>query len=473
MKAGGQDVWIRITEEAKNRKKAMTLGWLIGGLVVCAAATSAQEPSTREALAQEPAAREAQIQEAPAPRGFYFNSPLSMNAVHEENIPVGRSRFKDEVLLLTAPEFSFRSVGERADFMIGYKPEVQLFRHHPHLNTWDNAARFRLVHRPTSRWMWDATNSFLQTEDPGRVLGESVFLLPRGQFLENTFSLNVDYDMTSRTRLTPSFLHTVSKLLLPELRETDLFTGRFETQGAAAGVSLSHMLDPQQQVFGAYTFFSVQDLERGIHFPFLKGSRTHGISVGYRYGFRPRGISVELSGGALRSGSTTYRVAARFEKRWAAFVFRTGYSREIALLSGFGEAARLSTGVLPSNFYHMAMMDLEGRLGDRWGLELRAQVGRSNSGIQITDIDSLFGHICVSYGLTNRIYPFIGADIYQQSYSEFLLTSLARRRYFAGISIVFSRPEEWQGVPPRTGEWSESDSLPTSGSSSRNSTSGR
>ena len=453
MKTGRQVASIRIVVEAKNQKeKKVTFGRLLFGIVAFAIVASAQEP----------AAQEAQSREEVSPQtGFYFNSPLNMSAVHEKNIPVGQGRFKDEVLLLTAPEFALRTVTARTDFLIGYKPEAQLFRHHPHLNTWDNAARFRLVHRPTSRWILDATNSFLQTEDPTRVLGGSIFLLPRAQFLENTFNINLDYNLSSRTKLSPSFLNTFSKLLLPNVRETDRFTGRFETFGSAAGVSLSHMLALQHQVWGGYTLFAVQDLKRGLHFPFAGGTNsiTHGVSAGYRYGFAPRGISVELSAGLLHSGSNTYRVATRFEKRWASFVVATGYSREVAILAGLGQAASLSTGLLPSNFYQMVMLSLEGRLGSRWGLELRSQAGKSNSGLQIADIKSLYSHSRLSYRLTDRIYPFVGVDLYEQSYSELLLTSLARKRYFAGFSIVLSRPEEWQSVPPRTGEWSDDNFL--------------
>jgi len=433
---------------------------ILGILFLLVMAAAAQEPSTREALSQEPAVQGTEtLQEAPAQTGFYFSSPLAVSAAREDELQVGQRRFDDDALLLSAPEFAFRSAAPRTDFFLGYKPELQLFKRHSDLNTLDHAARFRLTHRITPRLRLDAQDSFLQTEDPTRMLSDSILLLPRSQFGSNSFSFAVDYDLSPQTRLSPTFLNTISKLLLPEVRETDLFTGRFEQMGTAAMVTLSHMLNRQHQVSGSYSYFVIQDLKRGLHFPFGRaaGSQsTNGLSAAYQYGFEPYGISLELSAGALVSSSTTYRVAARFEKRWPSFVFATGYSRELALFSGLSPTAAasgLARGVVPDNFYQMAMVNLEGRLGNRWGMELKAQVGKSNSGIQIADIESVSGRVRVSYRVSERIYPFVGAEIHNQSFSEFLLTSLARRRYFAGISIALSRPPEWQTLPDQTGEW--------------------
>ncbi|OFV94269.1 MAG: hypothetical protein A3F68_08690 [Acidobacteria bacterium RIFCSPLOWO2_12_FULL_54_10] len=468
MRTEPQDGWVGIVGPARTprfrsnpRGTKMLIRWLVFGMMAFAVTAAAQEPSTQQALAQEPAAREMQAQqEAPAQTGFYFNTPLVVSATRERGLQVGQNRFDDDVLLITSPEFSFRSARPRTDFFLGYIPELQLFKRYNDLNTLDHAARLRLTHRPTPRLLFDATNSFLQTEDVGRAVSESAFLLPRGQFLENTFSLNVDYSWSPQTKVSPVFLNTVAKLLLPELRETELFTGRFEQMGTATGIFLSHMLGRQHQVSAGYTFFVIQDLKHGFHWPFATGARsqsTHGISLGYQYGFEPRGISLELSGGLLHSRSNTYRIAARFEKRWSSFVVAAGISREIALLGGLGgtaaSAARLASGVLPDNFYEMAMLSLEGSLGNRWGLELRTQVGSSNPGIQVEDIESFSGQLRLSYRLTDRIYPFLGASVYSQSYSELLLTSLARQRYFVGFSIVLSRPPEWGALPERTGVW--------------------
>lgn len=447
-------------------------GRLIFAMAAVAMTASAQEPSTQEALAQEPAAQQAPDREIPAQTGFHFSSPLAVNAVRERNIPVAQSRFSDDLLLLTAPELAFQSAAPRTNFFLGYKPEFQLFKHHNDLNTWDNAARFRLTHQSTPRLRFDAQDSFLHTEDPGRVIADSVFLLPRGQFWGNSFSLTADYDLSPQTRFSPAYLNTVSKLLLPGITETELFTGRFEQMGNAALFAVSHMLGLQHQVTGSYAFFVIQDLKRGLRFPFATGANaqsTHGIGLAYQYGFRPRGVSVELSAGALLSRSTTYRFAARFLQRWRSFVFATGVSREIALLGGLGGAApsalRLASGVVPDNFYEMATVELEGNVGQRWGVEFKALAGRSNSGLQIADIESVFGHLRLSYRLTDRIYPFVGAGVYSQGFSEWLQTSLARRRFFAGFAIVLSRPAEWEGgAPGKTGVWPDD---PAPGSSSR------
>jgi len=438
----------------------MTAIRLMLGMAALVIAAAAQEPSTREALSQEPAVQGTETQrEVPAQTGFYFSSPLTVSAANENQLQVGQRRFHDGVLLLTAPEFAFRSAAPQTDFFLGYKPELQLFKRYDDLNTLDHAARFRLTHRATPRFRLDIQDSFLQTEDPTRMLSDSILLLPRSQFGANTFNATVDYELSPRTRISPAFLNTVSKLLLPDVQETDLFTGRFEQMGTAAMLTISHMLARQHQIAGSYSYFVIQDLKQGIHFPFgwAAGSQsTHGVSVGYQYGFEPYGISLEVSAGALLSSATTYRVAARFEKRWPSFVFAAGYSRELALLSSFNPAVaalRLGGGVVPDNFYQMAMVNLEGRLGDRWGLELRTQAGKSNSGIQIDDIESVSGRVRLSYRLTDRIYPFVGVELHNQSYSEFLLTSLARQRYFAGFAIVLSRPPEWQVLPDQTGEW--------------------
>lgn len=438
----------------------MTAIRLILGIMVLTMVVAAQEPSTREALSQEPAVQGTEaLQEAPAHTGFYFSSPLTVSAAREEHLQVGQDRFNDDVLLLTAPEFAFRSAAPRTDFFLGYKPELQLFRSYDELNTLDHSARLRLTRRITPRLRLDAQDSFLQSEDSTRMLGDGILLLPRSQFLSNSINIVADYDLSPRTRVSSTFLNTVSKLLLPEVRETDLFTGRFEQMGTGTMVTLSHMLTRQHQLSGSYSYFVIQDLKQGLHFP-LGGSTgsqsTNGLSVGYQYGFEPYGISVELSAGALVSTSTTYRVAARFEKRWPSFVFATGYSRELSLYSGFSPVVtNLSPaeGVVPDNFYQMAMVAMEGRLGSRLGVELKAQVGKSNSGLQIQDIKSGSGRVRLSYRVTDRIYPFVGVEIHNQSYSEFLLTSLARRRYFVGFAIALSPPPEWQALPDRTGEW--------------------
>ncbi|MBI4459406.1 MAG: hypothetical protein HY648_05040 [Acidobacteria bacterium] len=433
----------------------MIVRLLILGIIAVATGASAQEPAAQGTQTRE---------EAPIQRGFHLSSPLMLSAVREKGIPVGQSRFNDDVLLLTAPEFAFRSALPRTDFFLGYKPEGQLFRRHHELKTLDHMGRMRLTHRRSSRLMLDAQNNFLQTEDPGRLIGDSIFILPRSQFLGNTFSFTADYDLTPQTKISPSYLNTFSKLLLPNIRETELFTGRFEQTGNAAGVAVSHMLDRQNQVAGTYSFYVIQDLKRGIHLPFTNGSSTHGVGLSYQYGFDPRGVSLMLSAGTLFSGGTTYRVAARFEKRWTSLVFATGFSREVSILGALpgpaATASPIATGALPQNFYEMAMLRLEGTLAERWGVEFSTYIGKSNSGLQIEDIKGAFGHLRLSYRLMDRVYPFVGADINSQGFSEWLQTSLARRRYFAGIAFVFSPLPERRGVLGETEAWPDESGSP-------------
>lgn len=426
-----------------------------------AVTASAQDPTAPQKPSREGRPREVNT-------GFIFNSPMSVSTVREKQLSVGQRRFNDDVLLITAPELAFRASQSRTDFFIGYKPEGQIFKKNNHLKTLDHTASLRLTHWSTPRLVFDITDSYIQTEDPSGSMTNSVFILPRSQFMENTFRFNVDYELSSKTTLSPSFINTVAKLLLPDVRETAEFTGRFEQMGSAAALSLTRRITPRHQVLASYAFFVSQDLKRGLHFPFTDGSRsqsTHGVSASYRYDQEQQGISVNLSGGVLVSRNATYRAAAHFEKRWTSFIFFTGVSREISLLSGTaGAASTQGSGVLPDNFYEMATVGLRGELARKIGIDFSALVGRSNSGLQIENIESVNGRLRVSYRATNRIYPFVGAEIYNQSYSELLLTSLARRRYVAGISFVMSRTEEWQGGEIRkANEWPRDPSPASSG----------
>src|SRR5580658_96675 len=121
------------------------------------------------------------------PDGFFLDTPLSLSSGYDSHFIVGSQALDDDVTLITGPTMAWITSTHRTQFSVDYQPEVELFAQHPGLDAWNHEATLRLSHRINSRWSLDAGDFFLSTMDSTRKLENSLVLLPRGRFDQNTF----------------------------------------------------------------------------------------------------------------------------------------------------------------------------------------------------------------------------------------------------------------------------------------------
>ncbi len=163
-----REISVRHQVSGKNRRKRVSVFLISVSLTAWVATANAQDQST-------------QFQSDARPNGFYLTSPLEISEGYDSGLVAGTTRLNDYETLLTAPTFAWFRENHRTEFELNYDPEFEIFSHNSRLNSWNHASTMRLTHRINARWSLIGGNSFLSTSDPGRSLGNSLVLLPRGE----------------------------------------------------------------------------------------------------------------------------------------------------------------------------------------------------------------------------------------------------------------------------------------------------
>jgi hypothetical protein len=372
------------------------------------------------------------------PNGFYLTSPLSLSAGYDQGFLVGSRATNDSVTLLTAPTFDWMRTTHRTDFSFNYQPEFEIFSRNPDLNAWNHSSALRYRYRINARWGVDAGNLLLSTSDSSRSLSNSLLLLPRGRFLQNSSYAGLSYRADELTKVSFRFDNALTLTDLP-----GKLAGRLDGVTTAGTVTVDRTLTSHHKLTGSYSFLHSHPLT-----PEVSGAPTnvHLMNAGYTYEINPA-LILQLAGGAVKGTQTSFIGAAVVEKRLGQMWLAAGYQR---YLSFFGGLAALSTappgafadGLTPNSVYQVFSVRAWGQLSKRLAAEGSAQRAINAADPRFPSTRSVIAQMHLSYKMTDRVAWFIRVEHYGQNANAFLDTTLARNRFFGGLEITLSRAPE-------------------------------
>jgi hypothetical protein len=388
------------------------------------------------------------------PDGFFLNTPLTLSEGYDSGFAVGSRAVDDDVTLITGPTLAWVTSTHRTDFSIDYQPEIELFAIHPGFDAWNHQATLRFSHRFNSRWSTDVGDYFLSTMDPTRKLENSLVLLPRGRFNQNTFFADMVYRLNGTTKLTFRLDDALTIMDLPQV------LGRLDNLTVAGTVTADKTFSSRHALTGTYSFIHVTPLS-----PATSGSASNVnlIILGYTFTVNP-GLLIRLTGGQVEGSSeSAFNGSADIEKRLGGVWIGGGYQRYLGFFGGFtpvggiavgpttgftpvGNVASgqpgFASGVTPGSVYQVLAVRASGQATRRISLKAEAQKALSGTDAAGNGIRSLIleGHI--SYKLNERLAFFAQVDHYAQNINPFFGEPLSRNRYFGGIEITLLRPQE-------------------------------
>ena len=398
--------------------------------------------------------------EAQIHNGLDFTTPLTITAGREDQMLVGTEKITDNTSIISGPTMRLYKGGPRGNFDLHYTPEFQLFQNRTDLNSWNHSAGFLTEYRMTERLTNTTSDSFLNTQDPTRSLGESAFLLPRQSFTENMFNAALSYGLGPATTFSLSYGNTLSDLLEP----VNQITPRLLEMANVGTVGLSHTFGEHNRVSAEYSVLKLRDFgsrAASLNQQPAVTQLSHSAGFGYSY-TGLRGFYFGATAGVTRGGIDSYAVSGQIGKRWTSVLVELGYTRQLSafrsLLSntiapvdvtGAVLDSRIGTGVQLNSVFQAATLRYREKFGYRVGMELRALAGRTNNlGSLPPNIDSATGRLRFYFRLASRFSFFTGAEFYNQNFNQLLGTSLERKRFYAGMMISVARraqPMEMSG----------------------------
>lgn len=374
------------------------------------------------------------------PNGFFLTTPLSLSNGYDDGFIAGSTPRNDDITLLTSPTFEWMRSTHRADFLVNYLAEFEMFSHNPGLDAWNHQAAMRYLYRINARWNFDAGDLFYSTNDSSRQLGNSLLLLPRGRFLQNASYAGLGYRVNQLTKITFRFDNVATNTDLP-----GSLAGRLDGVTSAGTVTVDRILTSHHKLSGSYSFLHSHPLNPQVS---GTGTNVHLLNLEYTYEINP-GLIVLLAGGTAQGHESSFIGVATVQKKVKEMWIAGGYQR---YLSFFGGAAPLNAappvaqnfaeGVTPNAVYQVATVRAWGELSKRWSLEGVAQRALNGGDPRFPAIRSVVGQVRVAYKLNDRVSCFIRAEHYSQNANSFLNIPLGRNRYFGGLEFALTRPPE-------------------------------
>jgi hypothetical protein len=383
------------------------------------------------------------------PNGFYLTSPLSLSSGYDDHFNTVSAQLDDFVTLLNAPTLAWIKSTHTTTFTVDYRPEFEIFSRYSNLDAWNNIADLHVNHQISGRLNVEAGDSFLSTMDPARELENSLLLLPRGRFNENSAYASLGYRLSEKTKITFRFDNAFTTATLP-----GALAGRLDQVSNAGTVTLDRTLTRRQKLSGSYSFLHVHPLDEAV-----SGSPTNVNQVGVTYGYENPSLVLRLAGGVAVGSQSAFTGAAAVEKRFGGLWLSAGYQRYLSFFQNFvpvgipeAAAGPFAQGITPSSVYQVASLRAWGQLTKRFGL--KAQVQRALSGADAQDISvrSMIAQLRTDYKLTDRVTLFVRLERYGQNPNEFSPFRDSRKRYFAGVEFALSRPPQPENGSHRRGK---------------------
>jgi len=388
------------------------------------------------------------------PDGFFLNTPLSLESGYDSHFIVGSQAVDDDVTIITGPTMAWFTSTHRTEFSLDYQPEIELFAEHPGFDAWNHEGTLRLTHRINSRWSLDAGDYFLSTMDPTRKLENSLVLLPRGRFDQNTLFADLVYRVNGTTKITFRFDNALTIVSLPQLE------GRLDNVTVAGTTTIERIFSSRHALTGSYSFIHVTPLS-----PETSGSASsvNLLILGYTFTVNPE-MLIRLSAGGIEGfAESAFNGSAAIEKKFGGVWVAAGYQRYLGFFGGFTPVGGVpvgtttgftpvgsvgtgqpgfASGTTPNSVYQVISLRASGELTRRISLLASGQKALTGVDAAGEGIRSLIlqGHI--GYKVNERLALFAELDHYAQNVNLFFDQSLSRNRYFGGIEITLSRPQE-------------------------------
>jgi hypothetical protein len=373
------------------------------------------------------------------PDGFYLNSPLSVSSGYDSGFIVGSQALSDNVTLIEGPTLDWTTSTHRDQFSLDYQPELEIFAQHPGLDAWNQDATLRLSHRINSRWSIDAGDSFLSTMDPTRKLENSLVLLPRGRFNQNTLFADLVYRLNGTTKITLRFDNAFTVVSLPQLE------GRLDNVTNAGTMTIEKIFSSRHELTASYSFLHVTPLSSATS---GSASNVNLLILGYTFTVNPE-LLIRLSGGYIAGAESAFNGSAAIEKKFGGVWTAAGYQRYLGFFGGFtpvgGVAAGppgFASGLTPNSVYQVFSLRAFGQVTRRIGVAAELQKALNGVDASGQGVRSLIVQSKVNYAVNGRLALFAQVDHYAQNINPFFDQSLSRNRYFGGLEITLMRPQE-------------------------------
>ena len=357
--------------------------------------------------------------------GFRFTLPAEVTIGRDYGFLVhNNQKLSDTITMIRPPQLTFSNKSPRTDFTASYQPEIELFDNHRDLNALNHTGSASFTARITERLLFNVTNDALMTQDPTRSIAGSLAFLPRQSFKQNMAHVAVNYAVNRRNTVGINFDNVAA-------------TGGVRNAGT---VFLAHAFGRMQTVTATYS-----RLEANAQF----------VGVAYQNQFG-QDLMVHLSTGLLKDRGENYLLSGQVAKRLRAVWVGGGYNR---FFSTFGTS--ISGGVpigndlvLPvdagrTNVYQVLSTEVSGRVSSRVGLEMAAAVTK-NSGTAGRDVNNVSCRFKLDVGITERLKILADLQLYNQSFTDYVGSAIARRRYLAGIQFDISPRRNLFNVPKPT-----------------------
>lgn len=371
--------------------------------------------------------------------GLFLNTPLSLSSGYDSHFIVGSQALDDNVTLITGPTVAWVTSTHRTDFSLDYQPEIELFAEHPGLDAWNHEARLRLSHRINSRWSLHAGDYFLSTMDPTRKLENSLILLPRGRFNQNTLFADLVYRLNGTTKITLRFDNALTEISLPQLE------GRLDNITNAGTMTIEKTFSSRQELTASYSFLHVTPLSSATS---GSASNVNLLILGYTFTVNPE-LLIRLSGGYVAGAESAFNGSAAIEKKLGGVWVAAGYQRYLGFFGGFTPVGGVpvgqpgfASGVTPGAVYQVFSLRASGQLSRQ--VSLTAALQKALSGVDAAGegIRGLIVETHIGYKVNDRMTLFAELDHYAQNINPFFDRALSRNRYFGGVEITLMRPQE-------------------------------
>jgi hypothetical protein len=373
------------------------------------------------------------------PDGFFLNTPLDLSSGYDSGFIVGSRAVDDNVTLIAGPTAAWLTSTHRTDFSLDYQPEIELFAEHPGFDAWNHVANLRLSYRINSRWSMHAGDHFLSTMDPTRKLENSLVLLPRGRFNQNTLFADLVYRVNGTTKVTFRADNALTIISLPQL------LGRLDNVTTAGTVTVDRIVSSRHQLTGSYSFLHVTPLSPATS---GSGSNVDLLILGYTFTVNPE-LLIRLSGGYVAGAESAFNGSAAIEKKLGGVWVAGGYQRYLGFFGGFTPVGGVAvgtpsfaSGVTPNSVYQVFSLRAFGQVTRRIGLAAELQKALSGVDASGQGIKSLIVQSKVDYKVNGRLALFAQVDHYAQNINPFFDQALSRNRYFGGVDITLRRPQE-------------------------------
>lgn len=377
--------------------------------------------------------------------GFYLTSPVELSQGYDSGFVFDARAYSDYVTLLTGPSFAWLRTTHRTDFSIDYQPEFEWFARYGNLDSWNHSSTMRLTHRINGRWTLIAGNSLIVSSDPTRALGNSLVLLPRGRYVQDSIYLGAGYKIDTNTKLTFRYDGAVNTMQLPAP-----MTGELDHAANAVSATLDRSLTSTQTLSGTYSF---------LHFtpfnPQISGqpSNIEVVNAVYGWSFGENSV-LRVSGGYVGGPQNGVTWGVTAEHTFGALWTAAGYQRYVGFFGGLNPVTGPQSNEIPfaqsetpSSVYQVVSLRAKGHVWGPISVDASAQRAR-DTGNDFTGglnsrlangISSNLATIRVDYRLKHRFTIFARGDYYAQNINPFIASPFSERRISLGISVNLDR----------------------------------